>query len=73
MNLDAPIAEQALRLGATYLCTALIFDLVFVLASARIRLPASSTRARGFVELGSAAVYLAIALITVVGFIETSS
>jgi threonine/homoserine/homoserine lactone efflux protein len=66
------IARQALVLGAAYLCTALTFDLACVFILGRIRLLAGWTRFASFAELGSAVVYLAIAAIAVVGFIETS-
>ena len=55
-----------------YLCAALLFDLVCVLAFACVRRPASLGRFAGFAALGSAAVYLAIATATVVGFMTAS-
>ena len=55
-----------------YLCVAVLFDLVCVLAFARIRLPAGLARFAGFAAFGSAAVYLAIATATVVGFMTAS-
>jgi homoserine/homoserine lactone efflux protein len=73
INFDHSIPEQVMQLGAIYLCAALLFDLVFVLAFARIRLPAGFTRFAGFAELGSAAVYLAIAAVTVAGFMTASN
>jgi threonine/homoserine/homoserine lactone efflux protein len=73
IDLDQSIPEQILRLGALYLCAALLFDLTCVLAFACLRRPAGLARFAGFAELGSAAIYLAIATITVVGFIKTSS
>ena len=72
IDLDHAIPEQMMRLGALYLCTALLFDLVCVLAFACIRLPAGLTRFAGFAALGSAAVYLAIATATLVGFMTAS-
>jgi threonine/homoserine/homoserine lactone efflux protein len=69
---DRSVAQQTLVLGAVYLCTALAFDLVCVFTLARIRLPAGWARFAGFAELGSAAVYVAIAVIAIVGFIKTS-
>jgi threonine/homoserine/homoserine lactone efflux protein len=65
---DRPAARQAIVLGALYLCTALAFDLAWVLMLARIRVPAAWRRFGGVLELGSAAVYLTIAIIGVVGF-----
>jgi threonine/homoserine/homoserine lactone efflux protein len=73
INFDHSIPEQILQLGIMYLCAALLFDLTCVLAFACTRLPASLARFAGFAELGSAAVYLAIATVTVVGFIKTSN
>jgi threonine/homoserine/homoserine lactone efflux protein len=70
---DHSVSEQVLQLGAMYLCTALLFDLAFVVAFARIRLPARLTRLAGIAECGSAVVYLAIAVITVVGFMKASN
>ena len=73
IDFDQAIPEQILQLGALYLCAALLFDVICVLAFACIRLPARLARFAGFAELGSVAVYLAIATITVVGFIEASN
>lgn len=72
IDFDHSIPQQVLQLGAMYLCTAIMFDLVFVLAFARIRLPARLARFSDFAELGSAAVYLAIAGTTVVEFMTAS-
>ena len=72
IDFDQAIPEQILQLGAMYLCTALLFDLVCVLAFACIKLPAGFARFAGFAALGSAAVYLAIATATVVGFMTAS-
>ena len=65
---DRPAARQAIVLGALYLGTALAFDLVWVLALARVRVPAAWRRFGNVLELGSAAVYLTIAIIGFVGF-----
>ena len=73
IDFDHAIPEQILRLGALYLCAALLFDLTCVLAFACIRRPAGLARFAGFAEWGSAAVYLAIATVTVVGFIKASN
>jgi len=73
IDFDQAIPEQILQLGALYLCAALLFDVICVLAFACIRLPARLARFAGFAELGSVAVYLAIATVTVVGFIEASN
>ena len=70
INFDQAIPEQILQLGALYLCAALLFDLACVLAFACMRRPAGLARFAGFAELGSAAVYLAIATVTVVGFMK---
>jgi threonine/homoserine/homoserine lactone efflux protein len=69
IDLDHSIPEQILQLGALYLCAALLFDLTCVLAFACIR-PAGLARFAGLAEWGSAAVYLAIAAVTVAGFMK---
>jgi threonine/homoserine/homoserine lactone efflux protein len=73
VNFDRSIPGQILQLGAMYLGVALLFDLMCVLAFACLRLPAGLKRFAGFAELGSAAIYLAIAAATVIGFITTSN
>lgn len=73
IDLDHSIPEQILQLGALYLCAALLFDLTCVLAFACVRRPAGLARFAGIAEWGSAAVYLAIATVTVVGFMKTSN
>ena len=70
INFDHPIPEQILQLGAMYLCAALLFDLTFVLAFACIRRPAGVMRFGDVAALGSAAVYLAIATVTGIGFLK---
>jgi threonine/homoserine/homoserine lactone efflux protein len=70
INFDHSIPEQILQLGTMYLCAALLFDVTFVLAFACIRPPAGVTRFGDATALGSAAVYLAIATVTVVGFLK---
>jgi threonine/homoserine/homoserine lactone efflux protein len=70
---DRPVAEQVAVLGAIYLFTALTFDLVLVLTLARIQLPAACGRFGSVMRLGSAAVYLTIAIIGVVGFAQAWS
>lgn len=72
INLDQSIPEQILQLGALYLCAALLFDLTCVLAFACVRRPAGLARFAGIAEWGSAAVYLAIAMVTVIGFMKAS-
>jgi threonine/homoserine/homoserine lactone efflux protein len=70
---DHSISEQMIVLSALYVCTALAFDSACVLTVARLRLPAGrSTQIGRFAELGSAVVYLSIAVITVLSFIEAS-
>jgi threonine/homoserine/homoserine lactone efflux protein len=73
INPDHAIPEQVLQLGAMYLSVALVFDLVFVLAFAWIPRPASLQRFAGFAELGSTMVYLAIAVVAVIGFVKAAS
>jgi homoserine/homoserine lactone efflux protein len=70
---DRPVTQQSVTLGAIYLFAALTFDLVFVLTLARIRLPAVRGRLGSMMKLGSAAVYLAIAIIGIVGFVDAWS
>ena len=70
---DRPVTQQSVTLGAIYLFTALTFDLVFVLTLARIRLPAVRGRLGSMMKLGSAAVYLAVAIIGIVGFVDAWS
>ena len=70
---DRSVAQQTLVLAAVYFCTALTFYLVCVFILSRFRLPAGWARFDSFAELGSAAVYLAIAVIAVLGFIKTTS
>jgi homoserine/homoserine lactone efflux protein len=70
---DRPVAQQTVALGAIYLCTALTFDLVLVLTLGRIQVPAAWGRFGGMMKFGSTAVYLAIAIIGVVGFVKASS
>jgi threonine/homoserine/homoserine lactone efflux protein len=69
---NGSIAQQAVVLGVAYLCMTLIFDLVCVFTLVRIRLPAGGARFVRFAEWGSAVVYLAIATIAAIGFIQTS-
>lgn len=73
ISFDRSIPEQILQLGALYLGAALLFDLVCVLAFACLRRPAGSARLAGLAKAGSAALYLAIATVTVVGFVQASS
>lgn len=70
IDFDQSIPKQILQLGAMYLCAALLFDLTFVLVFAYTRRPAGVTRFGDLTALGSAAVYLAIATVTVVGFLK---
>jgi threonine/homoserine/homoserine lactone efflux protein len=64
------IPEQMIVLGAVYLCTRLAFGAACVLAVAR--LPTGWTPLGRFAELGSAAVYLSIATVTVLAFVGAS-
>jgi threonine/homoserine/homoserine lactone efflux protein len=70
IDFDHSIPEQILQLGAMYLCAALLFDLTFVLVFACMRRPAGATWFGDLTALASAAVYLAIATVTVVGFLK---
>ncbi len=72
INFGHSIPEQILQLGAMYLCVSLLFDLVCVLAFACMRLPASLARLANFAELGTAAVYLAVAAATIAGFVKAA-
>jgi threonine/homoserine/homoserine lactone efflux protein len=66
------IPEQMLVLSTVYVCAGVMFDAVCVIAVARLRLPAGWTRIGRFAELGSAALYLTIAIITILDFMEVS-
>lgn len=73
MDPDHSISEQMIVLSALYICSALAFDSACVLTVARLRLPAGwRTRIGRFAELASAVIYLSIAVITVLKFIEAS-
>jgi len=66
---DCPIGRQTTALGATYLVIALTFDLALVLALARFQVRAASARLGPILSFGSAAVYLAIAVVGALGFV----
>jgi threonine/homoserine/homoserine lactone efflux protein len=70
---DRPVARQTVALGAIYLFTALAFDLLLVLALARIQAPAACKRLGSMLRLGSAAVYLAISVMGAIGFVNAWS
>lgn len=65
---DHSISEQMIVLSAVYVCTALAFDSACVLTVAR--LPAGWTQPGRFAEVGSAVLYLSIAVVTVLRFVE---
>jgi threonine/homoserine/homoserine lactone efflux protein len=65
-------AAPVFRLGASYLCTALIFHAVLILALSSIRIPAGRSRIGGLAEVGSVAAYLVIAAATTVDFLRTA-
>jgi len=66
---DRPLVQQTITLGAIYLVAAFIFDLALVLILARLRLPAASGRLAGAMRLGSAGLYLAVAIFGIAGFV----
>lgn len=66
---DRPIAQQTAALGGIYLVVAFAFDVILVLTVARIRVPAASARLGPILNLGSAALYFAIAVIGALGFV----
>ena len=66
------IHEQTIVLSAIYICMVLAFDTACVLTVARLRLPAGGTRLGVFADLGSATVYLSIAVVAIHRFIEAS-
>lgn len=66
------IAGQVLQLGAIYLFTSLVFDLVSVLAFANMWRPTSLWRFAGLADLASATVYVAIAVVAVISFVNAS-
>lgn len=72
INPDHSIYQQMTVLSAIYVCMALAFDSACVLTVARLRLPAGSARLGAFADLGSAAVYLSLAAVTVLRFIEAT-
>jgi hypothetical protein len=57
-------------LGALYLSTSLIFDLISVLVFAGMYRPTGLKRLASFAELASAAVYGVIAVVAVVSFMS---
>jgi threonine/homoserine/homoserine lactone efflux protein len=67
---ERSIPEQMLILSTLYVCAGVLFDAVCVLAVARLRLPAGWTRIGRYAELGSVALYLTIALATILNFVE---
>jgi threonine/homoserine/homoserine lactone efflux protein len=70
---DHSTSEQMILLSALFICTAVALESACVLTVARLRPPAGCSAQIGrFAELGSAVVYLSIAVITVLGFIEAS-
>jgi threonine/homoserine/homoserine lactone efflux protein len=64
------ISGQVLQLGALYLSTSLIFDLISVLVFAGMYRPTGLKRLASFAELASAAVYGVIAVVAVVSFMS---
>jgi threonine/homoserine/homoserine lactone efflux protein len=71
LDVERPIPGQLLQLGAVYLGAALAFDLIFVCILACVRCPRLA-RLGGMAELASPALYLAIAVMAVAGFLEAS-
>jgi threonine/homoserine/homoserine lactone efflux protein len=69
---NGSIAEQMIVLSVLYICTRLTVDAACVLAVARVRLPAGWAQIGRLAELGSAVVYLSVAVVTVIRFIEAS-
>jgi len=70
---DRPVVQQAVVLGTIYLVTAFLFDLVLVLALARIRLPATWAWLAARARLGTAAVYIVISAMAVIGLVNSWS
>ena len=67
-----PITEQMIALSALYACTVLSFECLYVLTVARLRLPTHRLRVGRLAEVGSAAVYLVTAFITLSTFLGMS-
>jgi homoserine/homoserine lactone efflux protein len=64
------ISRQVLQLGAMYLFASLTFDLISVLVFAGLYRPTGLKRLASFAELASAAIYGAIAVVTVISFVS---
>jgi threonine/homoserine/homoserine lactone efflux protein len=67
---DHSISEQVVLLSAIYVCMRSVSASACVFTVARLRLPASCAQVGRFANLGSAAVYLSIAVITVLRLME---
>lgn len=65
---DHSIFEQMIMLSAIYVCMALAFDSACVPAVAHVRRTTGHIRIGSFADLGSAAIYLSIAVVTVLKF-----
>ncbi|CCV07148.1 putative Lysine exporter protein (LYSE/YGGA) [Mesorhizobium metallidurans STM 2683] len=68
---DHSISEQMVLLSATYVCMRSVSASACVFTVARLRLPVGCAQVGRFANLGSAAVYLMIAVITVLRLLET--
>ena len=67
---DHSISKQMVLLSAIYICMRSVSASACVLTVARLRLPVGCAQAARFANLGSAAVYLSIALVTVLSLME---
>ncbi|TIS99054.1 MAG: LysE family translocator [Mesorhizobium sp.] len=65
------ISEQMIVLSAVYVCTALAFRSACVLTVARLRLPVCCAQVGRFANMGSAVVFLSVAVFTVLRLIES--
>jgi threonine/homoserine/homoserine lactone efflux protein len=65
---DDSITGQMTVLSTAYICAAVALDCACVLAVARVRLSGAWAHVSRFAELGSAVVYLSVALIAVLSF-----
>jgi threonine/homoserine/homoserine lactone efflux protein len=67
---DHSLSEQMILLSATYICMRAVSASACVFTVARLRLPLGYAQFGRFANLGSAAVYLSIAVITVLQLME---
>lgn len=69
---DHSISRQIVLLSAVYFCMRSVTACACIVTAAHLRLPIGCTQVDRFANLGSAAVYLSIATVAVLRFIEPS-